>query len=133
MAYSLPDKKDTHLPQDQRYHIRHHLNQQSPAEIARALNRSKNSIIREIKRHQGKDGVYKAGGAQNRYTAQKQQKRKPYKLTESLTEYINILFILKLSPEQIFGYLKKHHHIKTAPQHHLLLYTRRCRPNSRWK
>ena len=99
----------TQLTQDERYHIQYHYRHQSATQIARELGREKSTISREIKRHQAQDGSYQAAAAQQASRQSKQAKRAPYKLAPRLCEQISILIQLKLSPEQVCGYLKTYH------------------------
>ena len=107
------------LTQDERYHIQHHLSHQSPAQIARDLNRSKSTISREIKRHRNQQGRYQAAQAQTQSSQTKRRKRSPYKLTEPVKQMIDTLIMQQLSPEQVCGYLQKHHQIQL---HHSTIY-----------
>ncbi|WCL72424.1 IS30 family transposase [Neisseria lisongii] len=73
----------TQLTQDERYHIQHHYRRQTITQIAQTPDRQC-----------------------------KQKKRSPYKMTGQLIGHINTLVCQKLSPQQICGYLEKHHQTK---------------------
>ncbi|MCF7528670.1 IS30 family transposase [Neisseria lisongii] len=80
----------TQLTQDERYRIQHHYRRQTITQIAQTPDRQC-----------------------------KQKKRSPYKMTGQLIGHINTLVRQKLSPQQICGYLEKHHQTKL---HHSTVY-----------
>ena len=71
---------NTHLTQDERYHIQYLSRYCTIAEIAKQLNRHKSTISREIKRHCIQRQQYSADKAQRQSRLTKQHRRKPYKL-----------------------------------------------------
>ncbi len=101
----------TQLTQDERYHIQQHYCHQPITQTAQTLGRHKSTISREIKRHsQNQD--YRAAPAQQQSRQRKQKKRGPYKMTGQLIGHLNTLIRQKPSPQQICGYLEKHHRTK---------------------
>lgn len=99
----------TQLTQDERYHAQHHPHQPI-SQIAKELGRSKSTISREIKRN-SQNGRYNAAEAA-RQSTHRTSRRQAYKLAPALCRSINKLVWEKLSPEQICGYLAKHHCIR---------------------
>ncbi len=108
----------TQLTQDERYHIQHHYRRQTITQIVQTPGRHKSTISREIKRYsQNQD--YRAASAQQQSRQRKQKKRGSYKMTAQLIGQINTLVRQKPGPQQICGYLEKHHQIKL---HHSTVY-----------
>ncbi len=108
----------TQLTQDERYHIQHHYRRQTITQTAQTPGHHKSTISREIKRH-SQNQVYRAAPAQQQSRQRKQKKRSSYKMTAQLIGQINTLVRQKPGPQQICGYLEKHHQIKL---HHSTVY-----------
>ncbi|MGR3806653.1 IS30 family transposase [Pasteurella testudinis] len=106
-----------HLTQEQRYYIFLEYRKQSKSSIARAIGRDRATVKRELDRH-SVNGEYDYLYAQQQYEAKK-KKQTAHKMTSGLTTTINGLLIQRLSPEQVCGYLAKHHQISL---HHETLY-----------
>lgn len=94
-----------HINQEQRYAIFVLLNQgKTQKEIAKAINRDKSVISRELRRNCDKrDFTYNSDLAQRKYEQRK--KDKPHKIvfTEEIKSYVDSRIKDDLSPEQIAG------------------------------
>lgn len=99
----------SHLTYEQRYTISVMINAgHSQNSIAKALNRSKSVISREISRNcNGNSKIYTADLAQRKCDARHKQKKKKVKLTNEMWSYITDKLDQKLSPEQIVGFSKR--------------------------
>lgn len=99
----------SHLTFEQRYTISVMLQiGHSQSVIAKALNRSKSVISREIKRNcDGRSKVYTADLAQRKCDTRHKQKNKKVKLTTEMWTYITDKLNQKLSPEQVVGVTKR--------------------------
>ena len=78
----------------------------SPAQIARQLNRHRSTIIRELRRNKSKDGY---NGNQANIKAKQRRFRKPKKMIPSVIATVEEKLKLQWSPEQISGRLKYEH------------------------
>ena len=107
------------LTQDERSHIQYLSRHCTIAEIAKQLNRHKSTISREIIRHRTQGQQYSAEKSQRQSRLTKQRRRKPYRLHSQLIQHIHTLIRRKLSPEQVYAYLRKHHQITL---HHSTIY-----------
>jgi IS30 family transposase len=99
----------SHLTYEQRYTISVMLQTgYSPSSIAKALNRSKSVISREIARNcDGRSKKYNADLAQRKCETRHKQKKKNGKLTNEMWAYITEKLDQKLSPEQVVGLSKR--------------------------
>lgn len=97
----------TQLTEHERYQISILLKEgYCPAEIARSLERSASSIIREIKRNTGLRG-YRPKQAQRLASERRSSAHKHRKLTADIIDDIQCLIRQELSPEQVCLYLQK--------------------------
>lgn len=104
------------LTQEQRYHIQAHRKiKMSMEAIAKELKVHKSTISREIRRNIGKRG-YRAKQANEKAHDRKKKARKKKKMTSELQEKIRKGIMLKWSPEQVVGHLKKEEQIKISIQ-----------------
>ncbi len=106
-----------HLTQEQRYYIFLEYRKQSQSSIARAIGRHRATVKRELDRN-SINGQYDYRHAQQQYGAKKSSKA-AHKMTDKLITTVNHLLIQRLSPEQVCGYLAKHHQISL---HHETIY-----------
>lgn len=99
-----------HLTQEQRYEIMSFLKcGKSQKFIADELGVSKSTISRELKRNKTKRGAYSASIAQQTAVIRKERFCKNRKFTDSVRRFVDEkLTQEQWSPEQIFGYGKKH-------------------------
>ena len=104
------------LIQEQRYYISQEYRNQTQAEIARKIGCSKSTVSRELKQH-SINGEYRYPYAQQQSKARRY--RKPYTITREVRQAIEQLLIQDISPEQVCGYLNKHHQITL---HHSTIY-----------
>ena len=104
------------LTQEQRYYISQEYRNQTQAEIARKIGCSKSTVSRELKQH-SINGEYRYPYAQQQSKARRY--RKPYTITREVRQAIEQLLIQDISPEQVCGYLNKHHQITL---HHSTIY-----------
>lgn len=98
-----------HITSEERHTIAYLIGQnKSPAEIARALGRSKSTITREIERNKDKrSSEYRFDLAQRKATKRKESKPTRNSLTEEVVSYIEEHLAKKYSPEQIVGVAKR--------------------------
>ena len=86
----------------------------SESEIAQALNVSPSCINREINRN-SEEGSYNHDKAQAKTTLRRASpSRANKKMTPGVTEQVNQKLQLQWSPQQISGYLSKHHIAKIS-------------------
>ncbi|WP_253356023.1 IS30 family transposase, partial [Neisseria perflava] len=104
------------LTREQRYYISQEYRNLSQSEIARRTGCHKSTVCRELKRH-SINGEYRYPYAQQQSTARRH--RKTYKITREIKQAVEQLLIRKFSPEQVCGYLDKHHRITL---HHSTVY-----------
>ena len=81
-----------HLGENERFVIELMLSKQSPiSEIAKLLGYARQSVMREIKRNVGKDGVYSAQRAQNMYLARREYPKQDSKLAKLTDENLKLI------------------------------------------
>ena len=97
-----------HLTKEQRYTISVMLQKgYSQKEIAKAIDKDKSTISREIKRNRDKrNGVYKANLAQKKYEQRQKEKPKKIYFTEEVKRYVDSKLSEDYSPEQIYNRAK---------------------------
>jgi transposase, IS30 family len=107
-----------HLSKEERFYIWQALRHgQTQKQVAIALGRHPSTICREIKRNKYPQcHVYTYHWAMQlwRYRKQRGHQTKHRKLTPELGEVIILLVKQYLSPEQVSGYLKKHHDVSIS-------------------
>lgn len=103
-------------------------------EIAKAIDRDKSVVSRELKRNRDKrSGVYNDELAERKCKKRHQEKLKRIHFTAAIKTKVEVLLNEQYSPEQIAGYLKKEHitcvsteriyqHIWTDKEKHGVLY-----------
>ena len=97
----------THLTQDERYQIYILLKAgHNPSEIARAMNRDKSCISRELRRNRGERG-YRPQQAHAVSQARLQGRARP-RVADDTWVFVETKLAETWSPEQITGYLKAH-------------------------
>lgn len=108
-------KQYQHLQKEERFYIWNALRAgSSQKEVAKTLGRNPSTICREIKRNRyGNSKMYTYHWALQIVRTRKWliAHRKHKKLNSSITFLVEQLIRLYLSPEQVSGYLKKHHDI----------------------
>jgi len=98
-----------HITSEERHTIEHLLGQkQSPANIAKQLDRSKSTIIREIQRNSDqRSGAYRYALAQRKAQDRKKNKPKRSDYTPAIGAHVERELAKWHSPEQIVGDAKK--------------------------
>ena len=111
-------KQYQHLNQEERFYIAKALrNGASQVEVAHALNRSPSTICREIKRNKYPHASYynyRWALTKLKYRKQRLAQTKHRKVTPELFDQIVALIMKRLSPEQVCGYLKRHHQVSIS-------------------
>ena len=93
-----------HLTNEQRYTISVMLQKgYSQTEIAKAINKDKSTVSREIKRNSDKrNGIYKFELAQRKYKQRQKGKPKKVYFTDDIKKYVKSKLLDDYSPEQIY-------------------------------
>lgn len=108
ITFVLLMKKYNHLTAGQRYEISAYLREKHSLNwIANALNVSKSTICREVKRNSNMYGHYVAKDAQQFSELRMQQPRKPRRMTKVLWEEILTKIKRHWSPETIVGDMRR--------------------------
>lgn len=99
----------SHITESQRYTISCMLKQgYKQSEIAKAINKDKSVISRELKRNCDiRSGSYSDDLAQRKYKQRQKSKNKCIRFTPQMQEQIELLLREDYSPEQVVGTLKK--------------------------
>ena len=106
-----------HTASEQRYWISQLIGKLPVSKIAEFMKCHRSTVYREISRN-SVNGKYDPKLAQQQYESRK-RRPKPTKLTPQVIHQVNELTKQKLSPEQVCGYLAKHHGIRL---HHSTVY-----------
>lgn len=111
-------KQYQHLNKEERFYIWNALrNGASQLQVARDLNRSPSTICREIKRNkpiQAKMYTYHWALQLIKWRKQRLANTKHRKVTDELGNQIEQLIMQRLSPDQVSGYLHRHHDISLS-------------------
>lgn len=98
-----------HITPQQRYTISCMLkNGYTKIEIAKAIDKDKTVVYRELKRNSdARSGIYKDELANRKYAKRQKEKHKYKRFTASIKQDIEKLLREDYSPEQVVGTLKK--------------------------
>lgn len=99
----------SHITVSQRYTISSMLKQgYSQIDIAKAINKDKSVISRELKRNaDSRSGIYSDELANRKYTKRQKEKHKYIKFTSEMQQEVEVLLHQDYSPEQVVGVFKK--------------------------
>ena len=115
---TAPMKHYQHLNKEERFYIWNALRTgSSQLEVARVLDRSPSTICREIRRNKHRSAkiyTYELAVQILRWRKQRTSHQKHRKLNDDYQRLIEQLIRQRLSPEQVSGYLRKHHDISLS-------------------
>jgi len=98
-----------HITESQRYTIASMLSKgYTQTEIAKTIGKHKSVVSRELKRNSdGRNGTYRHGLAQRKYTKRQKEKHKLKRFTATVQQDVEALLKEDYSPEQVCGTLRK--------------------------